>query len=85
MLVPANTFAEMYFKMKDQIRDYKQQIAMFEDMVAKNEVAMAEIESLCEWTDDGVYASSQPYTDAWGDLITPPEGYIVPGSEEPIV
>lgn len=83
MLVPANTFAEMYFKMKDEIRNYKQQIAMFQGMIDKNEVAMAEIESLAVWEDNGVYASSEPYVDAYGDLITPPEGYVVPGSEEP--
>ena len=52
MLVPANTFAEMYSKMSDQIRDYKQQIDMFQDMIAKNEIAMAQVESLCEWTED---------------------------------
>lgn len=83
MLVPANTFAEMYNKAKDELRDYTQQRDMFEQMMAKAAEAMAELKPLAEWQEDGYYPSAEPYTDVYGDLIVPPPGYVPASAPEP--
>jgi hypothetical protein len=72
----------MYDKLKDEVRDYRYQVNMFQTMIDKNLASMEQLKPLGEWVDDGYYSTSEPYIDVYGDLITPPDGYIVPGSDE---